>query len=139
MITNKVDVERSMSGARCHIIPIEILRGCFSVTAFTTISRLHIRTVSADFSKMILQPIFVYCCKFIREVNFNVLPLRSYTLSPAMLLTLETLTEPFFHNTSSALMSHFSEPVRFPEKFVPSKWTLILERAKCNWGNKSDE
>jgi hypothetical protein len=36
-------------------------------------------------------------------------------------------------------MSHFPEPVRFPENFVPSKWILILERAKCNGRNKSDE
>jgi hypothetical protein len=56
-----------------------------------------------------------------------------------MLLLLETLIAPFFHNTTSVLTSYFLEPVRFPENFVPSKWTLILERAKCNWGNKSGE
>jgi hypothetical protein len=117
-----------MSGARCHIIPVEILRGLCSVAAFTAVSRLHIRTVSADFSEMILLRIFLYCCKFIRAANFNVFPLSSYTLTPAMLLLLETLTEPFFHNTSSNLMSYFPEPLRFPENVASSKWTLSLER-----------
>jgi hypothetical protein len=128
-----------MAGARCYIILVEILSGFFSVAAFTTVSRLHIRTVSANFSEMILLRIFLYDCKFIRAVNFNVFSLSSYALSSARLLLLETLIESFFHNTASVLMSHFPEPVRIPENFVPSKWTLILEKAKCKWGNKSDE
>jgi hypothetical protein len=74
--------------------------------------------VSADVSEIILLRIFQNFCKFIREVNFNVFLLSSYKLSHATLLLLETLAEPFFHNTSSPLMSHFPEPVRFPEKFA---------------------
>jgi len=118
---------------------VEILRGFFSVASFTAVSTLYILTVSAGFSEMILLRIYLNCCKFIIEANFNIFPLSSYTLSPAVLLLLETLIEPFFHNTSSVLTSYFLEPVRFPENFVPSKWTLILERAKCNWGKKSSE
>jgi hypothetical protein len=74
-----------------------------------------------------------------RTVNFNIFRLSSYTLSPGMLLLLGTPTEPYFHDTPSTMMSHFPEPFRFPENFIPSKWILILEKAKCKWGNKSDE
>ena len=74
IVTNTVGLERSMSGARYHIGPVEILRGFSFVADFTNIYiyRLHIRTVSAGFSEIILLRIFIHCCKFIREVKFSV-------------------------------------------------------------------
>ena len=121
IITNSVDVERSMSDSGWHIMSFEILRVFCSVAAFTTVFRLHIRTVSADFLGIILLTIFLFSSKFMRTVNFNIFLLSSYALSHGMLLLLGTITEPFFHNTPSAMMSHFPEPVLFPEKFCPFK------------------
>jgi hypothetical protein len=74
-----------------------------------------------------------------RAVTFKVFPLSSYAFCPRILPLLETFIVPFFLNIPSVLTLHFSETIPSPEIFVPSKWTLSLERAKYHWGKKSDE
>jgi len=63
-----------------------------------------------------------------RGVNFEVLPLSSYALSPTMLPLLETFWNSYCGMAFSAVVRFF-ECLQYHEMFVPLRWTLFLETA----------